>query len=158
MASAATQRDRLAGLLEPAVRAAGYDLEQVTVSPAGRRRVVTVVVDADGGVSLDDIADASKAVSGVLDEHDDLLGGAPYVLEVTSPGVDRPLTEPRHWRRAAGRLVKVPVGGRTLEARVLGADDDGVELDANGEHRRYGWDELGRGKVQVEFGDGKETS
>jgi len=158
MASGAAQRDRLASLLEPAVRAAGYDLEQVSVSPAGRRRVVTVVVDADGGVSLDDIADVSRAVSGVLDEHDDLLGRAPYVLEVTSPGVDRPLTEPRHWRRAAGRLVKVAVDGRMIEARVVGADDAGVELDAGGSRRRHGWDELGKGRVQVEFGEGKETS
>lgn len=158
MASGAAQRDRLASLLEPAVRAAGYDLEQVTVSPAGRRRVVTVVVDADGGVSLDAVADVSKVVSEVLDEHDDLLGKAPYVLEVTSPGVDRPLTEPRHWRRATGRLVRVQVAGRMLEARVTGADDDGVELDAGGTTTRHGWGELGRGKVQIEFGDGKETS
>ncbi|HEX6755087.1 MAG TPA: ribosome maturation factor RimP [Mycobacteriales bacterium] len=158
MASGTAQRDRLANLIEPAVRAAGYDLEDLSVNPAGRRRVVTVVVDADGGVSLDDVADVSRAVSGVLDEHDDLLGSAPYVLEVTSPGVDRPLTEPRHWRRAAGRLVRVPVGGRTLEARVVGADDAGVELEAGGSRHRYRYDEVGRGRVQVEFGSGKENS
>jgi ribosome maturation factor RimP len=158
MASGATQRDQLANLLEPAVRTAGYDLEEVTVSPAGRRRVVTVVVDADGGISLDGIADVSRAVSGVLDEHDAVLGTGPYVLEVTSPGVDRPLSEPRHWRRAAGRLVRVPVAGRTLEARVLGADDGGVELETAGSRHRYGYDELGRGRVQVEFGSGKENS
>jgi ribosome maturation factor RimP len=151
MASGATQRDRLAGLLEPAVRAAGYDLEDVTVSPAGRRRVVRVVVDADGGISLDDVAEASRAVSGVLDEHDDLLGNAPYVLEVTSPGVDRPLTDPRHWRRATGRRVAVPVGGRTVQARVVAADDEGVELDDGGRRSRHAYAELGRGRVQVEF-------
>jgi ribosome maturation factor RimP len=158
MASGTAQRDRLATLIGPAVRAAGYDLEDLSVNPAGRRRVVTVVVDADGGVSLNDVADVSRAVSGVLDEHDDLLGSAPYVLEVTSPGVDRPLTEPRHWRRAAGRLVRVPVGGRTLEARVVVADDAGVELEAGGSRHRYGYDEVGRGRVQVEFGSGKENS
>jgi len=160
MASGAAQRDELAALIEPAVAAAGYDLEQVEVSPAGRRRVVRVVVDTDGGVSLDDVAEVSKALSGVLDEHDDLLGKAPYVLEVTSPGVDRPLTEPRHWRRAVGRLVQVPVGGRSVEARVVGADDDGVELDAAGRRSRHGYAELGRGRVQVEFGrtEGEEGS
>lgn len=151
MASGAAQRDRLAALLAPAVQAAGFDLEEVAVSPAGRRRVVTVVVDADGGVSLDDVADVSRAVSEVLDGDDDLLGNAPYVLEVTSPGVDRPLSEPRHWRRAAGRLVRVPVAGRTLEARVLDADADGVALETAGDRRRFTWAELGRGRVQVEF-------
>ena len=151
MASGAAQRDRLAGLVEPAVAAAGYDLEEVAVTPAGRRRVVRVVVDADGGVSLDDVAEVSRAVSAVLDEHDDLLGDAPYLLEVTSPGVDRPLTEPRHWRRAVGRLVRVPIGGRTVEARVTGADSAGVELDAAGGRSRHDYAELGRGRVQVEF-------
>ena len=119
MASAAAQRDRLASLLDPAVRAAGYDLEQVSVSPAGRRRVVTVVVDSDGGISLDDIADVSRAVSGVLDEHDDLLGNAPYVLEVTSPGVDRPLTTEKHYRRARGRKVELTLSdGSQLTGRL----------------------------------------
>jgi ribosome maturation factor RimP len=160
MASGADRRDRLARLLEPAVREAGYDLEEVSVSPAGRRRVVTVVVDADGGVSLDDVADVSRAVSGVLDEHDDLLGSTPYVLEVTSPGVDRPLTEPRHWRRAAGRLVRVPVAGRQVEARVVAADAAGVELDGGGRRSRHGYAELGPGVVQVEFArtEGEEES
>jgi ribosome maturation factor RimP len=148
---ASGQRDRLAALIRPAVTAAGYDLEELEVTPAGRRRVVRVVVDADGGVSLDDVAEVSHAVSEVLDQHDDLLGSAPYVLEVTSPGVDRPLTEPRHWRRAAGRLVSVPVGGRPVEGRVLGADEAGVELEVAGDRRRHAYEELGRGRVQVEL-------
>ena len=151
MASAAAQRERLATVIEPAVKAAGYDLEEVAVSPAGRRKVVRVVVDTDGGVSLDDVAEVSRAVSGVLDRHDDLLGSSPYVLEVTSPGVDRPLSEPRHWRRAVGRLVEVPIAGRTVRARVVGADDAAVELDTGAERARHPYQELGRGRVQVEF-------
>ena len=145
------QRDRIAALLRPAVTAAGYDVEDVEIIPAGRRRVIRVVVDGDGGISLDDVADVSRTVSDVLDEHDNLLGSGPYVLEVSSPGVDRPLTEPRHWRRAAGRLVSVPVGGRPVEGRVVGADEAGVELEIAGAHRRYAYDEIGRGRVQVEF-------
>ena len=93
--------DRLHGWIEPAVGAAGYDLEELVVTPAGRRSVVRVVVDRDEGVTLDDIAEVSRQVSDVLDQNDDGMGRTPYVLEVTSPGVDRPLTEPRHWRRNA---------------------------------------------------------
>jgi ribosome maturation factor RimP len=154
MTSGAAQRERLATAIEPAVTAAGYDLEKVSVSPAGRRTVVRVVVDADTGVSLDDVAAVSRAVSDVLDSRDaELFGDAPYVLEVTSPGVDRRLTEPRHWRRAVGRLVEVPVAGAPTRARVVAADDDGVELaDEAGHRARHGWAELGRGAVQVEFG------
>jgi ribosome maturation factor RimP len=147
------QRDRLAALIGPAVAAAGYDLETVTVSQAGRRSLVRVVVDSDTGVSLDDIAAASKVVSAVLDEDGDgVTGMNPYVLEVTSPGVDRPLTEPRHWRRAAGRLVTVPVTGQgSVTGRVLRADEGGVVLDVAGTEREFGYAELGKGSVQVEF-------
>ena len=154
MASGAAQRERLETAIGPAVAAAGCDLEKVSVSPAGRRTVVRVVVDADTGVSLDDVAAVSRAVTEVLDSHDtELFGDTPYVLEVTSPGVDRPLTEPRHWRRAVGRLVEVPVAGTPTRARVVAADDDGVELaDEAGVRTRHGWAELGPGKVQVEFG------
>ena len=149
MTSGAAQRERLATAIAPAVAGAGCDLEKVSVSP-----VVRVVVDADTGVSLDDVAAVSRAVTEVLDSRDtELFGETPYVLEVTSPGVDRPLTEPRHWRRAVGRLVEVPVAGAPTRARVGAADDDGVQLaDQAGNLTRYGWAELGRGTVQVEVG------
>ena len=143
---------KLAGLIEPVVAAAGMDLESVRVTVAGRRRLLRVVVDSDHGVSLDDAADVSREVSSVLDESN-ALGDVPYTLEVSSPGVDRPLTEPRHWRRAAGRLVKVKVTGEgAVEGRVLAADADGVTLDLAKGTRRLGYGELGAGSVQIEFG------
>ena len=146
------QRDRLAALIGPAVAAAGFDLEGVTVSQAGRRSLVRVVVDGEAGVSLDDIATVSRLVSSVLDDNDGLTGRSPYVLEVTSPGVDRPLTEVRHWRRAAGRLVSVPVAERgTVTGRVRSADEGGVVLEVAGEECKLGYGQLGRGSVQVEF-------
>jgi ribosome maturation factor RimP len=154
---------RLAGWIEPVVGAAGYDLEELVVTPAGRRSVVRVVVDRDEGVTLDDIAEVSRAVSAVLDENDGDLGRSPYVLEVTSPGVDRPLTEPRHWRRNTGRLVTVPIGGEQVTARVTAVDDSGVTLavEAKGKPgakkrapvaRQVPWAQVGTGRVQVEFG------
>ncbi|MBB2912283.1 ribosome maturation factor RimP [Streptosporangium becharense] len=147
----ATSRDRLMKLLEPVVGAEGLDLEDVTVTPAGKRRLLRVVVDRDGGVSLDDVAQVSHAVSARLDA-DDAMGNAPYVLEVSSPGVDRPLTEPRHWRRAVRRLVKADLrDGTTVEGRIAATDDAGVELDVDGTRRRIEYQDLTRGRVQVEF-------
>ncbi len=153
--------ERLASLLEPAVRALGMDLEGVRVTSAGRRRLLRVVVDADGGVSLDDIERASRALSAELDQAT-AMGDAPYTLEVSSPGVDRPLTEPRHWRRAVGRLVTVPLAGQappdaaagpaSVHGRVRQADVGGVLLDVQGESRRFGYRELGPGRIQIEFG------
>ncbi|MFI0423802.1 ribosome maturation factor RimP [Spongiactinospora sp. 9N601] len=153
-------RDRLVKFLDPVVSGEGLDLEDVTVTPAGKRRVLRVIVDRDGGVSLDDVADVSRAISQALDAGD-TMGAAPYVLEVTSPGVDRPLTEPRHWRRAAGRLVAVELReGGTVEGRVRAADDSGVDLDVPGGPRRLDYQDLTRGRVQVEFrrpGDADDT-
>ena len=88
------------------LRALDLDVEAVELTPAGKRRVLRVAVDGDDGVTLDDVADATREVSEVLDASD-VMGEQPYTLEVTSRGVDRPLTLPRHWRRNADRLVKV---------------------------------------------------
>ena len=143
---------KLAGLIEPVVAASGMDLESVRMTVAGRRRVLRVVVDSDHGVSLDEAADVSREVSVMLDASN-ALGDVPYTLEVSSPGVDRPLTEPRHWRRARGRLVRVKVTGAVpVEGRVLAADADGVTLGLAGGERRFPYADMGAGSVQVEFG------
>lgn len=148
---------RLAALLTPEVERTGLDLEGVEVVAAGKRRLVRVLVDKDGGVSLDDVATVSQAISAVLDtepDADDVLGSAAYVLEVSSPGVDRPLVEPRHWRRARGRLVRVALrSGAELTGRVSDADLAGVRIQIEGEAapRAVTYDEIDRGRVQVEF-------
>ena len=147
---------RLAALLAPVAASIGLDLEAVEVVPAGRRRLVRVLVDCDGGVSLDEVASASQAMSAVLDDDPAaraMLGDAAYVLEVSSPGVDRPLTEPRHWRRARGRLVRLTLAaGGTLTGRLLDVTDAGITVAAEGEAaRELGFDEVRSGRVQVEF-------
>lgn len=151
--SAGPVNDRkLAGLIEPVVAAAGMDLESVRLTVAGKRRRLAVIVDSDHGVSLDDTADISREISAVLDASN-ALGETPYTLEVSSPGIDRPLTEPRHWRRARGRLVRVKVAGRgSVEGRVLAADTDGVTLGMTGGDQRFSYADVGAGSVQVEFG------
>jgi len=142
----AAAKARIAAVIEPVVAAAGYDLEEVAVSRAGRRHVVRVLVDADGGINLDDVAVVSREISNALDEADEAGGevlGGEYQLEVSSPGVDRPLTQPRHWRRNVGRLVVV--NGRT--GRISAADDQGIVLD----EQEIAYPDLGPGKVQIEF-------
>jgi ribosome maturation factor RimP len=158
---AAETRKRLLALLAPVVTAAGYELEDVAVTPAGRRNLVRVTVDADGGIDLDAVAEVTRAVSDALDAQ--APGGpafsGPYVLEVSSPGVDRPLTEPRHWRRNLHRLVTVPVDGAPVTGRVTAVHDGGVTLEVNGTTREAPWSSLGAGRVQVEFnrdGDGHD--
>jgi ribosome maturation factor RimP len=149
--SRTSDRDSLMRALEPAVTAHGLDLEDVVITPAGKRRLLRVIVDRDGGVDLDDIAQISTSVSASLDESN-VMGGAPYVLEVTSPGVDRPLTEPRHWRRARGRVVTVGIAGTgDRTGRVSQVDDDGVVLDVDGTETLAAWTDLGAGHVQIEF-------
>ena len=153
-----TPSDRVRAVVQPVVAGAGLVLEDVTVTTAGRRRVLRVVVDlpepAEGGLDLDTVAEVSRAVSEALDAAD-VLGGSPYVLEVTSPGVDRPLTERRHWARARGRLVVVevatPASPASLTGRVQSVGDDGVELATPGGTRTLAWGDLRRGRVQVEF-------
>ena len=153
--SGETSRARLVQLMTPAVEATGHDLEDVSVSPAGRRRVVRVVVDKDGGVTLDDVAEVSRSLSELLDtaeaDEPDLLGGA-YVLEVSSPGVDRPLTAPRHWRRNVGRLVSATLAdGSRLTGRVRTADPSELVLEVDGAARTLLVAEVVSGTVQVEF-------
>lgn len=151
MATKASDRDALVGLLGPVVSDSGLDLEDVVVTPAGKRRLVRVVVDQDGGVGLDTVAQVSTAVSAALDESD-AMGASPYVLEVTSPGVDRPLSLPRHWRRAVDRLVKATLAdGSTVTGRVLESDDDSVLLDLDGTPTRYAYADVTSARVQVEF-------
>jgi ribosome maturation factor RimP len=146
---------RLSELVRPEVAAVGYDLEDLTVTAAGKRSVVRVVVDKDGGVTLDDVADVSRTISEVLDRVDESepgLFGTTYVLEVSSPGVDRPLTEPRHWRRNVGRLVTATLReGEPVTGRVASADDDTVTLDVAGAEQRLAYSDVVRGNVQVEF-------
>lgn len=164
-ASPRLDRRKLRELVERAVEGTGADLEDLVEQRAGARRLLRVAVDRDGGVTSDDLADVSHALSAALDASD-VMGEAPYVLEVTSPGVDRPLTLPRHWRRNTGRLVKAVLAeGGEVTGRVVAADDDGVDLlvEEAGEPTRLAYAAVARAKVQVEFNragsaDGGEDS
>ena len=150
MSTAAT-RDRLADELTGPMEALGLDLEAVDLSSAGKRRVLRVAIDKDGGVTMDDIADATREVSRLLDETD-LMGAQAYTLEVSSPGVDRPLTLPRHWRRNTGRLVTVRRHeGEPVTGRITDTDDEGADLEVEGAALRVAYADVAKAKVQIEF-------
>lgn len=155
--------DRLA----PVVNALGLDLDEVSVSLAGSRQLLRVVVDLPpdqgGALSLDAVADAAREISATLDATE-VMGQSPYTLEVTSPGVERPLTQPRHLRRNVGRLVQLTLrDGDCVTGRVLSVeDDDALVLLLPGakkgmpatKQRRVEWAEVAQGLVQVEFNRG----
>lgn len=151
---ASKQQAEVEAIVAPAVERAGFDLEGLTVTKAGRRLLVRILVDSDKGVNLDDVAVVSKAVSAALDDADGtggLFADVAYTLEVSSPGIDRPLTEPRHWRRNIGRLVAVHIGEAPVTGRVVAADERGIELEVDGVRRSAAYAELGSGKVQIEL-------
>ena len=144
-------REQLVEELTGPLLASGYDLEAVEVTPAGRRRLLRVAVDKDGGVTMDEIAEATKQVSALLDSSD-AMGEQPYTLEVTSPGVDRPLTLARHWRRNAGRLVKVDLkDGHGFTGRILGSTEDEAELETDDGTRTVALADVAKARIQVEF-------
>lgn len=140
-------------VIAPVVEALDADLDALDVRAVGRRELVRAVVDADGGLDLDRIADLSRAISAALDESAEVtavLGDRSYVLEVSSPGVDRPLTLPRHWRRAAGRLVTAYLLDGTMVTDRLVSVDEASGTVTLGD-RLVPMADLDRGVVQVEF-------
>jgi len=142
---------RISDVLRVPLSALDLDLEAVEVTPAGKKRVLRVAVDKDGGVTLDDIAEAARAVSREMDD-DELMSDQAYTLEVTSRGVDRPLTEPRHWRRNQDRLVTVALrDGTQLSGRISDSDETSATLDVSGQPRLVSYDEVAKALVQVEF-------
>ncbi|MFC5728326.1 MULTISPECIES: ribosome maturation factor RimP [Nocardioides] len=155
--------ERIEHALTGPLRELGLDVEAVEITPAGKRRVLRVAIDTDGGVTLDDVASATKVIDRILesagpDGAADVMGELPYTLEVTSRGVDRPLTLPRHWRRNEGRLVKVALadsdagdGAAELVGRIRTCDESGATVDVGGEEVRVAYADVRKALVQIEF-------
>jgi ribosome maturation factor RimP len=151
----AKQRDAVIALLEPAVQAEGLHLEDVDLRAVGRRLVLRILVDSDSGVNLDDVARASQTISTLLDDNDP-FDDESYTLEVSSPGVDRPLTLPRHWVRNIGRLVQITLAnGTQVTGRVSGIEDDvvsfGIENKGRVSTQQVSLSEISKAVVQIEF-------
>lgn len=145
-------------LVAPVLDSLGYDLEDVAVLTPPGRRDIRIMIDRDDGATLDDLAEVSRELDPVL-EAADLLGQMPYDLEVTTPGIGRPLTLPRHWRRNRGRKVQVDylVDGeeKSAEVRIGAGDDTRVTLVSVDKGRIRSVDvaftDIVRGVVDVDF-------
>jgi ribosome maturation factor RimP len=161
-----TAPDAVRAVIERAIAAApipsGIEVEDVTVTKAGRRELIRVVVDRDGGIDLDAVADVSRLIADALDDPTAAsIFTTAYVLEVTSPGVDRPLREPKHWRRSIARLVHITrKDGPEIEGRITAADDTSVtlSLDDLDEPLVLPYAEIDKAVVQVEFNRAKDDT
>ena len=121
-------KDQISELLTPALQEAGYILEEVNLVTPGQHRIVTVIVDGESALNLDQVTEASKIVSALMDEAA-FMGEAPFTLEVTSPGIDRPLVLPRHFAKNITRLLKVTKNdGTVVEGRLTASSDSDITL------------------------------
>ena len=140
-------KDQIFDLVAPLVTKAGLVLEEVQVQTPGKNRFVTIIVDSETGLNLDQVTDASRLIGEAMDSAP-FMGETPYTLEVTSPGVDRPLTAPRHWRKNADRLVKiVKLDGDVCKGRINSSTEEEVTLDCC----TVSFADIKRATIEVEF-------
>ena len=149
-------REQILQILEPIASNMGLDLEDVEIKSAGKHSIVQVSIDKDGGINLDEVAQISNQISEALDAKD-VLGEKPYTLEVGSPGIDRALTLPRHWRRNNGRLVKINFGSNSEIGRIIESDEEKVSLEVKGKTRSIDFDKIDKAFIQVEFNPKKSS-
>ena len=141
------KKEEISAAITPALSDLGFYLEDITITSAGRRSMLTVIVDGDTHLSLDQVTVATKAISEIV-ENIQSLGQAPFTLEVTSPGLDRPLTRPRHWRKNIDRLVKIVLlDGTEIKGRVK----DATEISATIDEQVVKFSDIKRATLEIEF-------
>ena len=151
----AQAKQMLMDLLSPVIESGGGFLEDIEVRAAGRRTLVRLLVDRDGGIDLDEVARLSRAASEVLDSHEDALPFGEYVLEVSSPGIDRPLTQPRHFDRNVGRLLTVTDSSdAAVTGRLIAFESDVLTLELKSGQKQIALDDVTKARVEVEFNPG----
>jgi len=142
----------LTELLTPAIKTLGFVLEEIKVTPVGKRRIIAVIVDQeDKNPNLDQVTVVSREVSNILDNYSQ-LGDQPFTLEVTTPGVDRPLVLPRHWQKNLGRLVKVvKIDGQTVSGRISSVSDVSAAIEVVGKSVEVLFGDVKRAQIEIEF-------
>ena len=148
-------KDQISEHITPALHKAGYFLEDVNLVSPGQHRIVTVIVDGESALNLDQVTVASKLVSELLDEAT-FMGETPFTLEVTSPGIDRPLTLPRHFAKNVDRLLKVTkTDGVVITGRILSNTDSDVTLSVTEKKDVkevvISLGDINRAQVEIEF-------
>ena len=142
-----SNKEQVAAVITPAIEALGFYVEDISITSAGRRSMLTVIVDGDTHLSLDQVTVATKAISEIV-ENLPTLGNNPFTLEVTSPGLDRPLTKPRHWRKNLDRLVKVVLlDGKEVKGRVKDVSESNATLD----EQVINFADIKRATLEIEF-------
>ena len=120
----------IAQVISPIIESNGNYLEEVKVANLGKKKLITVIIDSDTHLNLDQVTAVTRSISDAI-ENLASLGTTPFTLEVTSPGIDRPLTLPRHWRKNIGKLAKIDLGeGKSIESRILSVTEDSVILES----------------------------
>ena len=148
-------KDQISELVTPAVSDQGFYLEDVHVATPGSHRIVTCIVDGDASLNLDQVTTVSRVISELLDEAA-FMGETPFTLEVTSPGVDRPLTQPRHFAKNVDRLLKIiKLDGSEVTGRILSNTDHDVTLTVTVKkeisEQTVSLSEIKRAVVEIEF-------
>ena len=141
------KKEDISAAITPALEALGFYLEDVTIISAGRRSMLTVIVDGDTHLSLDQVTSATKAIGEIV-ESVQSLDETPFTLEVTSPGLDRPLTKVRHWQKNINRLVKVVLlDGSEIKGRIK----DVNEVSAIVDEKNINYSDIKRATLEIEF-------
>ena len=142
-----SNKEQVLAVITPAIESLGFYIEDITITSAGKRSMLTVIVDGDTHLSLDQVTVATKAISEIV-ENLPTLGNNPFTLEVTSPGLDRPLTKPRHWRKNQDRLIKIILNdGKEVTGRIKDSTETSVTVD----DQVINFADIKRATLEVEF-------
>lgn len=142
-----SNKEQVLAVITPAIESLGFYIEDITITSAGKRSMLTVIVDGDTHLSLDQVTVATKAISEIV-ENLSTLGNNPFTLEVTSPGLDRPLTKPRHWRKNQDRLIKILLNdGKEVTGRIKESTESSVTVD----EQVINFADIKRATLEIEF-------
>ena len=142
-----SNKEQVLAVITSAIESLGFYIEDITITSAGKRSMLTVIVDGDTHLSLDQVTVATKAISEIV-ENLPTLGNNPFTLEVTSPGLDRPLTKPRHWRKNQDRLIKIVLtDGKEVNGRIKDSTESSVTVD----EQVINFADIKRATLEVEF-------
>ena len=139
--------EEISAAIRPIIEASGNYLEELTITSAGKVKILTVIVDSDTHLNLDQITAVTKEISEVIEALEE-LGENAFTLEVTSPGIDRPLIKPRHWRKNFDRLVKISMtSGKDIEGRIGEATETTVLVG----EQKVSFEDIKRAVLEIEF-------